>query len=133
MDIAVARRAGGAAAQEALALPEARGIVREAARPAVGPVRRIAAARRLVFEDGLKIVVVVLPRPERRRDGFAQRVTLRANRAARRRIQSGRPHDVPLAGSVRRRRSGVLLDVRAPGAMTALAPGPAIRPPRPMR
>src|SRR5947207_5360617 len=46
-------------AQEALALPEAEGIVREPAWATVGPVRRILRLPRSVLEHRLEVIVVV--------------------------------------------------------------------------
>src|SRR5262249_17496604 len=51
--------ADGLAAQEALALPESKGVVGEAARASVGPVGGVLVDRLAGFEDRQEVVVVI--------------------------------------------------------------------------
>src|SRR4051794_18614531 len=103
-----------AAAQKAVALPQADGVVREAPGPSIGPVRRIGRFLRTVLEQGLKVVVVVGACNVARRDDVAQRVALRADHAASARVETRRPDN----GAVRRAgvaAAPVLLHVNAAG------------------
>src|SRR6186713_2031370 len=59
--VAVTCSAGRAATNEAFALPQAEGVVREAPRTTVGPVRGIVRLLRSVFEEREEVVVVVRP------------------------------------------------------------------------
>src|SRR5258706_1513558 len=118
--ILVTAGARRATAQEALALPEAEGIVREPARAAVGPVRRILRFPRSVLEHRLKVIVVVRARRVAGGDDIAQRVTLRANHAARFGIQARWPDDRPLADGAATLRVRVRLHVRASRTVTPL-------------
>ena len=118
--IAVAAGARRAAAQEALALPQAHRVVREPARTTVGPVRGILSFPRSVFEHRLEKVVIVRAGRVPGGDDVAQGVALRADHAARLGIEARRPDNRALTGGAAGLRARVRLDVRAPGTMTPL-------------
>src|SRR5215212_106132 len=59
MGVLVTAGARRAAPQEALTLPQADGVIRKAARAAVGPVARILILARPVLEQRLEKVVIV--------------------------------------------------------------------------
>src|SRR3954453_22328961 len=121
----MAVRACRTAATETGTLPQAEGVVRKPSWTAVRPVRRVVARARVVFEPRHGVVVVVASGLEFGADDVAQRVALRADHAARFRIETRRPHDELLAAGSRRR-GRVRLDVGAAGPVTPFARGPEI-------
>src|SRR5207248_2554232 len=87
----------------------------------VRPVGQLAVGPRIVFESRHEEIEVVVARLEAGADDVAQRMTLRADHAARLRIEAGRFHDQALLHWSRLRRTRVGADVQAPRSVTALA------------
>ena len=119
--IEVAAGAGRAALQEAAALPEAERVVREAARPAVGPVGGIAPGLLRVLEDGQEVVEVVRARGEPDRRDVPQRVALGAHHGLALGDEVGRPHD---QGGAAERTTPRSAHVRLPGPWQRSQPVP---------
>src|SRR5262249_28145570 len=133
--IEVARGARRLALDEALALPEPEGVVREAARAAVRPPGGIVLGPRPVLEHGHEVVVVVTARREPGGHHAAQAVALGAERRALRRVETvGAEHIVrslprPARSLAPRPREGPLaLDVRSSRSVAPLAARPLVLP-----
>ena len=123
------RRAGQAALQVALALPQSECIVRESPRAPIRPVRRILIHRLRGLQDRQEVVVIILARGEPQGVDVAEGVALRAHHGIALRVQPGLQHDVARR-TLRRHGRAVVRHVLASRTVAALAVGAEILPRR---
>jgi hypothetical protein len=113
---------------KAFALPEAEGVVGEAAGAAVGPVGGVLIERLARFEDGVEEIVILGAGGVALDENVAERVALRASTGVARRVETRLHHDLwgrppGLAALLR-----MFRHVFAAGAVAALAVGAEIEP-----
>ena len=116
----MAFHAGHTALQEALALPQAERIGREAARAPVGPVSRVFIDGLIEFQDGHEVVVIIVARLEVGHEDVAERVALRADHRVASGVETRLQHDIAHRSSGLPR-CGVVRDVVAARTVAALA------------
>jgi hypothetical protein len=127
MRIRVAGDASRAAFQEALALPQADGVIGEASRTQIGPIGRVLGDGLIVLENGQEMIVVIISGVESRNKNIAERMALRTNHGVAVGSQTGLHYDV-LSCRGFRLFTGIMCDVVAAGSMSALVVGAEIEP-----